>query len=449
MRAGRPPPLPTTAVRRALLPFRFLPVSHAWPGRCRSASGVIRGSGHHGSACDRNYFDRVNDQSAGRSAPNPWCENRPRGFAEAGDPRAPAVPLGTRRVRRAQRSDRRSHRPVRRRTRRRCRASRGGSGHGRGRGGHRPHPAGRQGLRRTELRHRRQAGAATRDPRPPGGLRHGGGGPRAAAPVDRCRSRPGLRRGRGGVRGRPAEGRPGDVLPSVAGALVAAGVLYLLAGRLRVPAAVPSPAAGETDGGAQRALDRRGFVVAATAAAAASAGAGLLGRQLQASQLAGVSASRGDITLPAPASAAPPIPAAADLGIRGLSTFTTANKDFYRVDTALVVPRVDAAAWRLRIHGKGVARPVALSFQDLLGRELVGAGHHADLRVQPGGWPVRGHGPVDRRTPGRSAARGRGEAPVEGRARGPDRGALRGRDDDRDSGRGRSWTAVTHCSRSA
>ncbi|WP_405668436.1 molybdopterin-dependent oxidoreductase [Streptomyces sp. NBC_01166] len=170
--------------------------------------------------------------------------------------------------------------------------------------------------------------------------------------------------------GRP-EGRPGDVLPSVVGALVAAGVLYLLAGRLRVPETVPSPAAGETDGGAQRALDRRGFVIAATAAAAASAGAGLLGRQLQASQLAGVSASRGDLILPAPASAAPPIPAAADLGIRGLSTFTTANKDFYRVDTALVVPRVDAAAWRLRIHGKGVARPVALSFQDLLGRELV------------------------------------------------------------------------------
>ncbi|MFJ4842635.1 molybdopterin-dependent oxidoreductase [Streptomyces sp. NPDC088746] len=170
--------------------------------------------------------------------------------------------------------------------------------------------------------------------------------------------------------GRP-EGRPGDALPSVVGALVAAGVLYLLAGRLRVPKTVPSPAAGGTDGGAQGAFDRRGFVIAATAAAAASAGAGLLGRQLQASRLAGVSASRGDITLPAPASAAPPIPAGADLGIRGLSSFTTPNKDFYRVDTALVAPRVDADAWRLRIHGKGVARPVTLSFQDLLGRELV------------------------------------------------------------------------------
>ncbi|MFD9498496.1 molybdopterin-dependent oxidoreductase [Streptomyces sp. NPDC060035] len=169
--------------------------------------------------------------------------------------------------------------------------------------------------------------------------------------------------------GRP-EGRPSDALPSVVGAVVAAGVLYLLAGRL-APEAGPSPAAGETDGPARGSFDRRGFVIAATAAAAASAGAGLLGRRLQASELAGVSASRGEITLPAPASPAPAVPRGTDLEIRGLSSFVTPNKDFYRVDTALVVPHIDADRWRLRIHGKGVARPVTLSFQDLLGRGLV------------------------------------------------------------------------------
>ncbi|MFF4245127.1 molybdopterin-dependent oxidoreductase [Streptomyces sp. NPDC001822] len=169
--------------------------------------------------------------------------------------------------------------------------------------------------------------------------------------------------------GRP-EGRPGDVLPSAVGALVAAGVLYLLTGRL-TSADAPSPAAGETGVGEQGAFDRRGFVIAATAAAAASAGAGLLGRRLQANRLAGVSASRGDIVLPAPGSPARAIPGGADLGIRGLSSFTTPNKDFYRVDTALVVPRVDADRWQLRIHGKGVARPLTLGFQDLLGRELI------------------------------------------------------------------------------
>ncbi|MGF1344042.1 molybdopterin-dependent oxidoreductase [Streptomyces flavovirens] len=181
--------------------------------------------------------------------------------------------------------------------------------------------------------------------------------------------------------GRP-EGRALDALPSAVGALVAAGLLYTLAGRL-TPYAAPSPAAGETESGApapacgqagaggQGAFDRRGFVLAATAAAAASAGAGILGRRLQASQLAGVSASRGAITLPAPSSPAAPLPGGADLGIRGVGPFTTPNKEFYRVDTALVVPRVDAGSWRLRIHGKGVTRPVTLGFQDLLDRELV------------------------------------------------------------------------------
>ncbi|MFF2326259.1 MULTISPECIES: molybdopterin-dependent oxidoreductase [unclassified Streptomyces] len=168
--------------------------------------------------------------------------------------------------------------------------------------------------------------------------------------------------------GRP-EGAPADALPSVVGALVAAGVLYLLVGRL-TPKLRPSPAAGERDGTSQG-FDRRGFVVAATAATAASAGAGLLGRRLTASVQAGAAASRKDLVLPVPDSAAAPVPAGADLRIRGLSPFVTPNKDFYRVDTALVVPRVDAGAWRLRIHGEGVPRTVTVGLDDLMRREII------------------------------------------------------------------------------
>ena len=50
----------------------------------------------------------------------------------------------------------------------------------------------------------------------------------------------------------------------------------------------------------------------------------------------------------------------------GISPFLTPNHDFYRVDTALVVPRVDATSWSLRIHGRGVTREMTLSYQDLL-----------------------------------------------------------------------------------
>ncbi|MEW1718935.1 sulfite oxidase [Streptomyces sp. NPDC093109] len=168
-----------------------------------------------------------------------------------------------------------------------------------------------------------------------------------------------------------------DAVPSVVGALVAGAVLYLLVTRLTLRPLRPYRAATGTDGatvpdaGGGSGFDRRGFVIAATTAVAASAGAGVLGQRLNASGAAGAVASRAKTVLPTPASPARPVPAGADLKVRGLSSFTTSNKDFYRVDTALVVPRIDATSWRLRIHGKGVARPLTLSFDDLLRRELI------------------------------------------------------------------------------
>ncbi|WP_367047990.1 sulfite oxidase [Streptomyces sp. Je 1-332] len=180
-----------------------------------------------------------------------------------------------------------------------------------------------------------------------------------------------------------------DGLPSVVGAVAGAGLLYWLVGRLRSPRPASAPAAGTpgekdgTDGpvdepgqparqsGRQPGWDRRGFVIAATAAAAASTGAGLLGRSLNGSQGKNAVEARSQVTLPAPASAAAPVPKGAALRVRGISSFVTPNDDFYRVDTALVVPKVDANAWKLRIHGKGVTRELTLTFDDLLRMELV------------------------------------------------------------------------------
>ncbi len=50
--------------------------------------------------------------------------------------------------------------------------------------------------------------------------------------------------------------------------------------------------------------------------------------------------------------------------------FRVPNGDFYRIDTALVVPSVRAADWRLRIHGM-VQREVELDFAGLLAQPLV------------------------------------------------------------------------------
>ena len=50
--------------------------------------------------------------------------------------------------------------------------------------------------------------------------------------------------------------------------------------------------------------------------------------------------------------------------------FVTPNKDFYRIDTALSLPRVDINTWRLEIGGM-VKTPLTLSYQDLLARPMV------------------------------------------------------------------------------
>lgn len=76
--------------------------------------------------------------------------------------------------------------------------------------------------------------------------------------------------------GRPDSAGVTDALPSAAGAVAAAVLLYVLTGRLE-PRTEPHAPPTVPPGGD---WDRRGFVIAASTAAVASAGAGLLGRAL-------------------------------------------------------------------------------------------------------------------------------------------------------------------------
>ncbi|MFF6883747.1 molybdopterin-dependent oxidoreductase [Streptomyces sp. NPDC012421] len=172
---------------------------------------------------------------------------------------------------------------------------------------------------------------------------------------------------------RPDSAGVGDVLPSTAGALVGALVLHVLASSA-APVPAPADAGGQDGAGAQDdagGWNRRGFLIAAGVTAAASASAGALGRVLSSRQGQGAVASRETLILPRPASPAPALPAGAQLKIPGISAFTTSGSDFYRVDTALTVPKVDARTWRLRIHGEGVAEPRTYSLDALLNRPLV------------------------------------------------------------------------------
>ncbi|MEU2786047.1 MULTISPECIES: molybdopterin-dependent oxidoreductase [unclassified Streptomyces] len=186
----------------------------------------------------------------------------------------------------------------------------------------------------------------------------------------------------GGVGAAAAVGRPDstgltDALPSVGGAAAGALLLYALAGRLTTvarssattrPSAVTGAEAGPPP---SLGWDRRGFVLGAVSAAAVSTAVGAVGRSLNSTRGRDAIAARDAIVLPAPGSPARSAAGRTGLRVRGISPFVTSNSSFYRVDTALVVPRVDTGDWRLRIHGKGVRRPGRYSFDDLLARDLI------------------------------------------------------------------------------
>ena len=108
---------------------------------------------------------------------------------------------------------------------------------------------------------------------------------------------------------------------------------------------------------------RRAGLVAGGAVVVGGAGRRLQGRF-------SVEGARDAVVLPAPASPAAPLPGGVELGVGGVSPFVTPNGDFYRVDTALVPPRVTPSEWSLTIKGM-VDNPIRLSFEDVVDRELV------------------------------------------------------------------------------
>ncbi|RKS69323.1 DMSO/TMAO reductase YedYZ molybdopterin-dependent catalytic subunit [Motilibacter peucedani] len=139
-----------------------------------------------------------------------------------------------------------------------------------------------------------------------------------------------------------------DVLPSLAaGAVGAAGLAALVRS---------TPRAAE-DG------SRRTFLLAAGGTAVLAAGTGGLGRLVFGRH--DVASSRAAVVLPPPLSPAPAAPAGYTLGVPGITPFYTSPRDFYRVDTALVVPQLSTDEWRLRVHGE-VEEPFTLEWRDLL-----------------------------------------------------------------------------------
>jgi DMSO/TMAO reductase YedYZ molybdopterin-dependent catalytic subunit len=128
------------------------------------------------------------------------------------------------------------------------------------------------------------------------------------------------------------------------------------------------PFRGWTPSGRAAPTARRQFLVAAGVGVAAAAIGEIGGRQLATRK--NVSAAQAAVRFPRAAVPAPPLPAGANLPVPGISPFVTPNGQFYRIDTALLVPQVDPSNWQLRIHGM-VSREVVITFDELLRRPLI------------------------------------------------------------------------------
>jgi DMSO/TMAO reductase YedYZ molybdopterin-dependent catalytic subunit len=146
------------------------------------------------------------------------------------------------------------------------------------------------------------------------------------------------------------------VLAAICALAVSLSVLHLL---LRRGSHASAPVATMPDWGRRRFIGTSIGIVG-TAALAGSFGRYLLERGPGAP---GISA------VPDPQRPAPPLPAGAALDAPGITPIVTPNDRFYRIDTALLTPRLNAESWRLKVTGM-VRSPFELDYDELLAMPL-------------------------------------------------------------------------------
>ena len=167
---------------------------------------------------------------------------------------------------------------------------------------------------------------------------------------------------------------------AILAAAAGTATLYLL---LKTVRALPNAAASPD----QLANSRRGFLGAAIGAAAVSVAAPVVGTALRSRQSAQVEGDRENVaaalnsidtpstgsatslsagsgtSLESESAAVPELTSFDD--IDGIATLVTPNNNFYRIDSALSVPRIDVETWSMKITGM-VDQEIELTFDDLL-----------------------------------------------------------------------------------
>lgn len=152
-------------------------------------------------------------------------------------------------------------------------------------------------------------------------------------------------------------------VPTLVGLLIGYMILSSLITRLRRWFAKRAAPDGPTS-------DARRSFLSATILLGTLAAVAAVGGRVLASAATAVNDARAKIRLPAPVSPAPPVPAGADFKLADLSPYVTANDDFYRIDTALQVPRIEEGEWSLTVTGM-VEQEVTINFAELSALPLV------------------------------------------------------------------------------
>ncbi len=147
---------------------------------------------------------------------------------------------------------------------------------------------------------------------------------------------------------------------AIAGAAAIQALSWLI-GTVGDRGAAPGrPAAGATT--SMPDWSRRTFLGRAAATLAGAVVAGVFGRSQLDAETRSATIAQTQLPHPSPLATLPP---GAALPVAGITPIVVPNGAFYRIDTALLVPRVDVGSWRLRVHGM-VERETTLTFQELL-----------------------------------------------------------------------------------
>jgi DMSO/TMAO reductase YedYZ molybdopterin-dependent catalytic subunit len=150
---------------------------------------------------------------------------------------------------------------------------------------------------------------------------------------------------------------------TIVAVVVAAGAVAVAIGTLRWLLRSVSTTAGAAE---MPDWGRRRFIGTSVGLGVAALGAGLLGRVLldrRSTELVAVT------PVPDPIESPPALPGGASLDVEGITPIVIPNDRFYRIDTALLVPRPDVGDWRLRVTGM-VDRELELTYDQLLAMPL-------------------------------------------------------------------------------